>query len=492
MIMENILTKVLPQEGGLAGSRSGVYNGVIGLLGVFTLIGVAFGTHAMFIGHEHAYGVTREVPWGLMLAAYVFFVVTSTGLCLVSSIGHVFGFEAFKPIAKRSVFLAIATIVAGFLVIFFEIENPWRMAIYNVISPNLSSNIWWMGTLYGAYLFFMLIEFALLQAGRHRVAGMCGLLGVIAGVAAHSNLGAVFGLLGGREFWHGPYMPIYFITSAMMSGCALVIFFHWVAYRINGWKMSEKLEESLRAVAKLGALLYLIIMFFTTWKMISGFAGHPPGKYEAIMSLLNGPFSKNFWYGEVALGMVIPFLIILAVRARNLTAMAFGSMLSIIGIFVMRYDLVIVGQIIPGFHETEPGRPAPHSPLRADPARVDGDPVRFHLLRGAVHDGRADVPRPPVRGPLTACGAAAGPDPAPPRQQQKERRHGEKENRNQGDPFERADLSDRRGGPAAQRPSPHPAHLRAGGAGQADDHRHAADVLRRRHPVDHLPAHLYP
>ena len=351
MIMENILTKVLPQEGGLAGSRSGVYNGVIGLLGVFTLIGVAFGTHAMFIGHEHAYGVTREVPWGLMLAAYVFFVVTSTGLCLVSSIGHVFGFEAFKPIAKRSVFLAIATIVAGFLVIFFEIENPWRMAIYNVISPNLSSNIWWMGTLYGAYLFFMLIEFALLQAGRHRVAGMCGLLGVIAGVAAHSNLGAVFGLLGGREFWHGPYMPIYFITSAMMSGCALVIFFHWVAYRINGWKMSEKLEESLRAVAKLGALLYLIIMFFTTWKMISGFAGHPPGKYEAIMSLLNGPFSKNFWYGEVALGMVIPFLIILAVRARNLTAMAFGSMLSIIGIFVMRYDLVIVGQIIPGFHE---------------------------------------------------------------------------------------------------------------------------------------------
>ena len=31
--------------------------------------------------------------------------------------------------------------------------------------------------------------------------------------------------------------------------------------------------------------------------------------------------------------------------------MAFGSMLSIIGIFVMRYDLVIVGQSIPGFHE---------------------------------------------------------------------------------------------------------------------------------------------
>jgi len=349
--MQNILAKVLPQEGGLEGSRSGVYNGVIGLMGIFTLVGIAFGIHAMFAGHEHVYSVTREVPWGLMLGAYVFFVVTSTGLCLVSSIGHVFGYEAFKPIAKRSVFLAIATIVAGFLVIAFEIENPWRMAIYNVISPNLSSNIWWMGTLYGAYLFFMLIEFALLQAGKHKTAGILGLLGVVSGVAAHSNLGAVFGLLNGREFWHGPYMPIYFITSAMMSGCATVIFFHWLGYKINGWKMSTQLENSLYSVGKLGALLYIVILFFTTWKMISGYTGQQPGKYEAIMALLNGPFANNFWYGEVAMGLVIPLLIIMAVRAKNVTAMALGSMMSIVGIFVMRYDLVIVGQIIPGFHE---------------------------------------------------------------------------------------------------------------------------------------------
>ena len=45
------------------------------------------------------------------------------------------------------------------------------------------------------------------------ITGYFGLLGVVSGVAAHSNLGAVFGLLNGREFWHGPYMPIYVITS---------------------------------------------------------------------------------------------------------------------------------------------------------------------------------------------------------------------------------------------------------------------------------------
>jgi molybdopterin-containing oxidoreductase family membrane subunit len=297
--MNDVLAKVLPSEGGLAGSSSKAYDLAIALSGLLALVGIAFGVHAFFTGHEHAYGVTRQVPWGLLIAAYVFFVVTSTGLCLVSSIGHVFGVEAFKPIAKRSVFLAIATIISGFLVIAFEIENPWRMAIYNVISPNLTSNIWWMGTLYGAYLFFMLIEFALLQMGRHKEAGYLGLMGVVAGVAAHSNLGAVFGLLNGREFWHGPYMPIYFITSAMMSGCAAVIMFHWIGYKANGWKMSKELERSLQAVAKLGALLYAVIMFFTTWKILSGIAGHPPGKFEAMQAILSGPYASNFWGGEV-------------------------------------------------------------------------------------------------------------------------------------------------------------------------------------------------
>lgn len=349
--MNNILAKVVPQEGGLEAKASNGYNAAIGISGLLALLGVAFGIHAFVIGHHQAYAVTREVPWGLLIAAYVFFVVTSTGLCLVSSIGHVFGVDSFKPIAKRSVFMAICTIIAGFLIIAFEIANPWRMAIYNVTSPGLTSNIWWMGTLYGAYLFFMLIEFALLQMGKHKQAGILGLLGVIAGVAAHSNLGAVFGLLGGREFWHGPYMPIYFIASAMMSGCAAVIFFHWIGYKANGWKMSESLQKSLQATAKLGALLIAVIMFFTCWKMISGVAGHPPGKFAAMQALLSGPYAAPFWIGEIMMGLVIPFIIILAVRAKNMKALFVASVSAVIGIFFMRYDLVVVGMLVPHFHE---------------------------------------------------------------------------------------------------------------------------------------------
>lgn len=348
--MNNLLAGVLPQEGGLDSTSSWKYSATVYLCGLLTLAGVAFGVHSIVVGHEHTFGVSRDVPWGILIAGYVFFVVTSTGLCIVSSIGHVFGFKNFNPIAKRAVFLSIATIVAGFLVIAFEIENSWRMPVGNVIGANPTSNIWWMGTLYGAYLFFMMIEFVMLQKEQHRSATMFGLAGLLTGIVAHSNLGAVFGLLNGREFWHGPYMPIYFITSAAMSGCVAIIFFTYLAYRANNWKMSDDMKHSLESVAKLGALMMAIILFFTSWKMITGVTGNPPGKYTAMMALINGPFSMNFWIGEIALGMVIPFALILAVRGRNMPVLFIASLAGMIGIFFMRYDLVIIGQLVPHYH----------------------------------------------------------------------------------------------------------------------------------------------
>ena len=341
---------VIPQEGGLESAASGKYNLAIGILAILTLVGIGAGVHALWAGHEHTFGTTRGVPWGILIAAYVFFVVTSTGLCIVSSIGHVFGFENFAPIAKRAVFLSIATIVAGFMVIAFEIENSWRMPVGNVIGANITSNIWWMGTLYGAYLFFMILEFIMLQKDNHKAATSFGLAGLLTGVVAHSNLGAVFGLLNGREYWHGPYMPIYFIVSAAMSGCVAIMFFTYLAYKSNGWKMSDKMLSSMESVGKLASLMMAIVIFFTSWKMIAGVTGEPPGKFESMEMLISGPYAINFWIGEIALGMVIPFLIIMSVRAKNMNALFLASVAGMIGIFFMRYDLVIIGQLIPHYH----------------------------------------------------------------------------------------------------------------------------------------------
>jgi molybdopterin-containing oxidoreductase family membrane subunit len=48
--------------------------------------------------------------------------------------------------------------------------------------------------------------------------------------------------------------------------------------------------------------------------------------------------------------MAIPFAVILAVRGRNMNALFAAALAGMVGIFVMRYDLVIVGQLIPSYH----------------------------------------------------------------------------------------------------------------------------------------------
>lgn len=329
------------------------YLSFVALFSILLLIGIASGINALFIaGSRHAYATSREVPVAILISTYIFFVVASTGLCLVSSLGHVFGVENFLPLAKRCVYLSIITILSGFLVIGLEIENPFRMALYNVISPNFSSNIWWMGTLYGFAVVFLTIEFVLLfNEANHHKAVIAGFLGVVTEVAANSNLGGVFAMMNGRPFWYGPYFPVYFILSAMITGCAFIIFFFFLAHKaVNKKPFLETTQTALKAVSKLTLLLLAIMMIFTLWKFLTTSVGSP-GAISALNVLTDGPYAFNFWTIEILIGMVIPFVLILASRGKNLAVIFLAAALMIFSLFFTRTDMVVVGQLVPQYFE---------------------------------------------------------------------------------------------------------------------------------------------
>ena len=152
-------------------------------------------------------GTTSEVSWGVLIATYVFFVAITSGLCLVSSLGHVFGFKVFEPIAKKALFLAFVTLIVGFSVIATELERPFLLLKLAILSPNPTAPIWWMGALYGTYTVIIAAELFFLMREDHPKARVVGIIGVVAAFAAHSNLGAVFGLSHARPFWFGPLRP---------------------------------------------------------------------------------------------------------------------------------------------------------------------------------------------------------------------------------------------------------------------------------------------
>jgi len=327
---------------------------------VLTAIGV-IGAVALFVKGHGAMGTTHQFPWGIFISAYVYFVLIGSGLCLISSLGCVFGIEPFTVITRRAVVLALITLMAGFLIMGLETPQPLHM-IYMLFSPNFSAAIFWMGSLYGVYLLFLVGEFWYLilkndPAKAHRF----GIFAFFTALAASSNLGAVFGFLQARPYWEGAYMPVYFILTALLSGSAALIILY---YLIEG---KESNSPILPATAKLMALFLAVTLFFQTWKLLTGLYGNIPGKAEASAALLWGPYAFNFWALEIGAGLIAPLILLLAKRTR--TAMFYAAILSMTGIFFMRYNLVVAGQVVP--LEVIDQSPLPVSYLTYSPSWVE-------------------------------------------------------------------------------------------------------------------------
>ncbi|HFQ90884.1 MAG TPA: polysulfide reductase NrfD [Desulfobulbus sp.] len=326
-------------------------NVLAALFGLLLLVGISAGVYAFFVGHEHAYNNTREVPWGLLISTYAFFAITSTGLCLLAAISHVFGGNKIAPLANRMVWLSLVTIISAFTVIGMEIENPWRMAIYNVISPNPTSNIWWMGTLYGLAVGFVILEFWLILNRQYKLAIGIGILGALAEVGANSCLGGVFATLPSHPFWYGGQLPVYFLACAFLSGSAAAVMFTHYAHLIRRKRMSETVYHGVQSAGKVLLLMLILVSVATFWKMVSFYVGGTHLGRLAADSLISGPLSTNFWLFEVGIGLAGPILLLALTRVRSVPAMSTAALMALVGMFVSRMDMVIAGQIVPPYPE---------------------------------------------------------------------------------------------------------------------------------------------
>jgi len=178
--------------------------------------------HVFFYGQEASYGISRSLPWGLLIITYTTMVASSTGLCFISSMGHVWGFKNFDQIGKRAVWLSISALMGGFFAIFWDLGAPLRLhalrLLLHYFPPKFSSPIWGIATFYSLYLLFIVIEFVSLLTKKWKFAMIFGLLAFLAGIAAYSYEGWLFGINIARPEWHGPFFPIDFILSALLLG----------------------------------------------------------------------------------------------------------------------------------------------------------------------------------------------------------------------------------------------------------------------------------
>lgn len=162
-------------------------------------------------------------------------------------------------------------------------------------------------------------------------------LAIATGIIATSNLGAVFGTMPGRAYWTAPYLPIFFIFTALLTGAAALM----VLYYFHNQKSRE---EIVPYMSKLLVLFIIVVGIMTVWNLVSGFIGQYPERYEATMNLLFGDLAISFWVFELGIGLIIPLAIVLLTRSPKFLLAA--AVMALIGMMFARHNLVTAGQTV--------------------------------------------------------------------------------------------------------------------------------------------------
>ncbi|MBI3269820.1 MAG: polysulfide reductase NrfD [Planctomycetes bacterium] len=347
------------------------------VLAALSLVGLKAIIGTLADGHG-ALATTQHVPWGLWVALYIFFLGLSAGSFLLSTLIYVFGMKSLKPVGPLALLQALGCLLLGGLLIILDLGHPARLA--NVIlHMNPTSAMAWMGIFYNLYILVVLVElylamrprlielasaggamsrwYCLLTLGSSNTSAAAlardqgwlkalGILGIPVAIAVHGGVGAIFAVTKARALWYSGLFPIIFLISALASGGALLTFLSVVTLKVP----EEQKRKIVRLLARLTTGILCFDLLLLASEILVVFYGGLPHHADGWRQVLFGPYSWVFWGLQLALGTLLPILIVGGRRTgQSMKWLGFAGLLGVLGIIGARLNIVIPAQITPMF-----------------------------------------------------------------------------------------------------------------------------------------------
>ncbi|MBQ7270172.1 MAG: polysulfide reductase NrfD, partial [Campylobacter sp.] len=304
------------------------------------LVGIAL---VFFNGQEASYGVSREIPFGLLLMGYAFFVGISVGVATIATADHLFGFHAFSKISRHLQLLAISALLAAFWLIFWELGSPFKLQVLRFVhyyfNFAVESPIWWMSTFYLIETPLLIIELILMLKGDEKSSFLAGIVAFIMGIIAFSTLSMVFAVNAARPIWNTPSFTISFIFGALICGISVIFAFVYLTKK----SLNERILRNLNIFM---FLLLLAVLFINFWNAV--ILSYGAGSYLAknFEVFTNGNLSFNFYFFEICIGILLPMILLILSKFSNLKFSVIAGILAIIGVFFARFDGIVGGQLV--------------------------------------------------------------------------------------------------------------------------------------------------
>ncbi|MFQ5786625.1 MAG: NrfD/PsrC family molybdoenzyme membrane anchor subunit [Thermodesulfobacteriota bacterium] len=291
------------------------------------------------------YNVHHEMPLGILIATYFYFTGLSAGSFILSTLAYGFGIQKYTPISQSAMILATVLLLVAPINLVVDLEPPIRF-YHLFVYFNFTSPITYGSFLLTIYPISCIVYGYFMFRENVKVAKICGLIGIPLALLVHGYTGFIMALGKARILWNTALMPTIFLVSAMVSGIALMIL---VVLIMSIFKAGQR-DTYKELTLDLGKILVLTIVTDLTLigsDIIILLTSHHDA-YHAAMLILKGSFAPMFLGVEIILGSIIPLILLLVPYSRkSLISHAVASVLVMIGIYAMRYVMVVGGQSLP-------------------------------------------------------------------------------------------------------------------------------------------------
>ena len=322
-----------------------------------------------------------ELYWSVLIVLYPYLTGLVAGAFILASLERVFKVKALRPVYLLALLVALAYLIVAPMPLISHLDQPLR-AYEIMITPHLTSAMAVFGFVYLWYLMVVLLceiwfeyrrdiviwsqektgvmkwVYKALTLGvtdispkalemDEKIGHTITIIGIPSAFLLHGYVGFIFGSLSANPWWSSVLMPIIFLMSAIVSGIAVVIFFYIVIQFLRK-KVAD--INCLDTAAKF--LFYMLILDFTLESLDQVHRLYQAEEsFEIISLLMSGQLYLTLSAMQIGVGTLIP-LIVLAIfqfykpseTTRRFVYLQL-SVLVLLGIFFMRWNVVIGGQL---------------------------------------------------------------------------------------------------------------------------------------------------
>jgi Ni/Fe-hydrogenase subunit HybB-like protein len=290
--------------------------------------------------------LSDAMPWGMWkILNMVAGVAVATGGFALAATVYVFKLERYRPVLKPAVVIAFLGYGSSCFALVMDIGLP--QAFYKpVIFWNPHSFLFEVAWCVMLYFSVTTLELAptILDQHKlhrwskllHRVTVPLVLLGITLSSLHHTSLGSLFLAMPARlhPLWFTTWLPWLFILSAVGSGVFLVVGVALAYARLY------RRPVDLSMLAGLGRAGALILGLYLAGKVLDLVLR------GQLAVLVSGQWEVGFFVAELALGAVIPIvLMVLPATRRSPGRLATASCSAVAGVILNRLDVGITGLV---------------------------------------------------------------------------------------------------------------------------------------------------